>query len=80
MLRSDFKIAETYRHDGDVVPFDHDISVMIGKDEDVTAEQMHGWRRHTKKICSVYYFEGEHFFLQEEVERVVSIINRTLGR
>lgn len=78
MLRSDFKLAETYRLRTEVMPFDYDLSVMVGKDEDVTAEQMFGWRKHTKKLCTLYYFEGEHFFLNDEVERVVSIINHTL--
>ncbi len=78
MLRSDFKIAETYLHGAEVVPFDYDISVLIGKDENVTAEQMHGWRTHSHKLCALYYFAGEHFFIHEEVERVVAIINNTL--
>jgi surfactin synthase thioesterase subunit len=77
-LRSDFKVAETYEHNSEVIPFDHDISVLIGKDEEVSAEQMHGWRKHTKKVCHLYYFEGEHFFIHEETEKVVSILNHNL--
>ncbi len=80
MLRSDFKIAETYKfaETGEIKPLDYDISVFIGKEEDVTAEQMHGWRVHTTGICAVYYFAGEHFFINEETERIVKIVNRTL--
>jgi medium-chain acyl-[acyl-carrier-protein] hydrolase len=80
MLRSDFKIAETYKfkETGQIKPLDYDISVLIGKEENVTAEQMHGWRAHTTGICTIYYFAGEHFFINEETERIVKIINRTL--
>ena len=78
MLRCDFKIAETYEHDGEIKPLDYDITVFIGKEEDVSAAQIHGWREHTKELCTVHYFEGEHFFLNEKRERVVSIINNTL--
>jgi medium-chain acyl-[acyl-carrier-protein] hydrolase len=78
MLRSDFKIAETYKYSGEIVPLNHDITVFIGKDEDVTAEQMHGWREVTKKMCSIHYFEGEHFFIHDQMEHIVKIINKTL--
>ena len=78
MIKNDFRIAELYKYIGEIVPLDYDISVLIGKDEDVTAEQMHEWRRVTKKICSVHYFEGEHFFINEHIEQVVKLINNTL--
>lgn len=78
MLRSDFKIAECYEEKSSITPFDHDITVFIGKEEDVTAEQMHGWREHTSGICTLHYFNGDHFFLSEETKKVVEIINKTL--
>jgi surfactin synthase thioesterase subunit len=78
LLRSDFKIAETYEHSGAVFPFDHDITVFIGKEEDATAEQIDGWKNHTSKICRVNYFEGDHFFLNEHAETIVRMVNHTL--
>lgn len=78
MLKSDFKIAETFTGSTEITPFDYDIKVLIGKEEDVTAEQMHGWKEHTSKICTMYYFEGGHFFINEETEKVVDIVNNTV--
>jgi medium-chain acyl-[acyl-carrier-protein] hydrolase len=78
MIRSDFRIAETYEHSGKVKPLNHDITVFIGKDEEVNAEQMHGWREHTQNVCSIRYFEGDHFFINEETKSVVNIVNHTL--
>lgn len=78
MLRSDFKIAENYRPKPEIKPFDHDITVFIGSEEDVTAEQMHGWKDHTSGICTLHYFKGDHFFINDEPEKVVKIINRVL--
>ncbi len=80
MLRSDFKMAETYETPSQIKPFDYDISVFIGKQEEVTPEQMFGWKDHTSGICTLYYFEGEHFFINEKTETIVTIINRTLLR
>jgi len=78
MLRSDFKIAETYEMTGDINPLEYDITVMLGKDEDVTAEEMHGWNSHTIGICTIHFFQGDHFFLNEIPQEVVEIINSTL--
>lgn len=77
-LRSDFTIAETYESSAEINPFDIDINVMIGKDEDVTAEQMHGWKDHTNKLCTMYYFDGGHFFINEKTEEIVGVINNTV--
>jgi surfactin synthase thioesterase subunit len=77
-LRSDFKIAETYEKSKDIKPLNCDITVFIGKEEDVKAEQMHGWKEHTNKICTIHYFEGEHFFINEKMEKIVKIINNQL--
>ncbi|MCP4219507.1 MAG: thioesterase [bacterium] len=78
MLRSDFKIAETYERVKDQKPFGYDISVLLGKKEEVTPEQMVGWREVTRGVCSVHYFEGDHFFINEQPGRVVKVVNNTL--
>ncbi len=78
MLRSDFKIAENYRAKPGIKPLDIDITIFIGSEEDVTAEQMHGWKEHTAGVCTLHYFKGDHFFINEETEGVVDMINRTL--
>lgn len=80
MLRSDFKVAETYEHQGEVEPFDHDITILLGKDEEVKAHEMHEWRSLTKKICTVHFFPGDHFFIFDHTEQVVNIVNQNLLR
>lgn len=78
MMRSDFKIAETYQFKGEVKPLHYPITVFVGKDEDVNALQMHTWREHTKKICSLHYYEGDHFFINDYTENIVEIVNYTM--
>jgi surfactin synthase thioesterase subunit len=77
-LKNDFKIAEAEMHFTEIRPLDCNITVFLGKDEDLTAEECHGWKLHTKQLCSIYYFEGGHFFLHSETEGLVKIINSTL--
>jgi len=75
MLKRDFEIAETYTGSPHISPLDIDIDVFIGKEEDVTAEQMHGWKEHTRGMCNLHYFLGGHFFLHEKTSQIVDIIN-----
>ncbi|MCK4766729.1 MAG: thioesterase [Candidatus Aminicenantes bacterium] len=78
MLKNDFRIAETYESSEEVEPLDYNINVLVGKEEDTTAEQIHGWKEHTNKVCSIHYVPGGHFFFNEETENAAAIINRTV--
>jgi len=75
LLKNDFKIAETINRKDEVCPIDVNITVFLGKGEDLTPEQCDGWKRQTNKQCAVHYFEGGHFFLHEETARIVKLIN-----
>lgn len=79
MLKNDFRLAETETATEKRHPFDDDITVLFGKDDDFTPEQCDGWKRYTSKICHIHYFEGGHFFLHNETQQITTIINRTLN-
>jgi medium-chain acyl-[acyl-carrier-protein] hydrolase len=78
LLRNDFKIAESDFYAGVIKPLDINITVFEGKDDDLTAEECDGWKKHTRQLCSMHYFEGGHFFLHQEKEQIVRFINHTL--
>lgn len=78
MLRNDFKLAETELN-REIHPFDESITVFMGKDDDLTAEECDGWKKHTRQVCTLHYFEGGHFFLHNELEKMVRIINGILN-
>jgi len=78
LLRNDFSLASTNFLDRKVVPHDCNISVLLGKNEKITADQAHAWRNHTQGICFTYYFNGGHFFINDEAEQICSILNSTL--
>ena len=78
LLKNDFKLAETDIHNGEIFPLNNSISIFLGKDEDLTIEQCEGWKKHTNNLCSIYYFEGGHFFLHREIKQIVQLINQTL--
>ena len=78
LLRNDFKLAETIVCKNEVAPFRCDISVFLGKNDEISAEQADGWKFHMSQNCSVYYFNGGHFFLHHEIQPIVSIISKRL--
>ncbi|MBJ8054124.1 thioesterase [Bacillus cereus] len=79
ILRADFKIVETYIHDYNMKACDVDFLILNGKDDEFTTyEEVKKWVQYTNKMCTFHSFEGQHFFLHETIEEIVSIITRKL--
>lgn len=78
ILRNDFMMVESTIAQKEIQPLHINISVLFGKEDNLMPEQMEGWQKHTNKSCRAYYFEGGHFFLHTEAERIVSLINSIL--
>ncbi len=78
LLKNDFKLSETDLPDARIHPLDSAITVFLGKEDTLTAEESDGWKRHSKQRCTIHYFEGGHFFLHDNTEEVVGLINHTL--
>ncbi len=78
LLKNDFRLAAREVNGKEVNPLPFDITVFLGKDEELTPEQIDGWKNYTSGDCTVHYFNGGHFFINEKAEEVVGIINRTV--
>lgn len=80
VLKSDFKISETAVRSQQIIPLNYDITIMVGKEEDeIEAENVHGWHLHTSQLCTVYYFNGGHFFINNDMEKVTGILSGQLA-
>jgi medium-chain acyl-[acyl-carrier-protein] hydrolase len=77
MLKNDFRLAELSATT-EILPLDIAITALFGKNDDLSDDQCAGWRLHTHKLCVLYYFNGGHFFIHDEVKKVTSILNNTL--
>jgi surfactin synthase thioesterase subunit len=78
MLKSDFKLATRDILNKEIIPLPFDITVFLGKDEELTPEQIDSWKKYTSENCTINYFNGGHFFINEKVEEVVGKINNTI--
>ncbi len=78
LLRGDFKIIENYQYKEKKIKLDVDMSVLNGKEDDLSMNEIVEWKVHTKKKCKTYMFNGGHFFINQEEKEVVNIINYIL--
>ena len=73
-LRADFKLIETYKYTHDE-PLNCPIVAFSGRDDPrVSREQLEGWAVQTNGRFESKYFEGDHFFINDQREIIVDII------
>ncbi|GAA4278250.1 thioesterase II family protein [Aquimarina mytili] len=78
ILKNDFRLVETYNFIEQNSILDNNLSILIGEHDDLTKEQGEGWSMLTTNACSIHYFDGGHFFLNEKTEEVIAILNKKL--
>jgi len=79
ILRSDFKIGETYVHKEKQQKISCDITVINGNnDESIARFDMSEWKYYADEKCIIKKVMGDHFFIIEKCQYVVNIINDSL--
>ncbi len=77
ILRNDLRISETALFE-DIEPFPFNISVLTGRDDNWSVQDIFGWNKLTTGVCSIHYFNGGHFYIDHNIEKIISIIRATL--
>jgi medium-chain acyl-[acyl-carrier-protein] hydrolase len=79
ILRADFAINETYAYTPEE-PLECGLSAFGGLgDEDVTREDVAGWREHTSGRFRMRMLPGDHFFLHGSKDLVLEAVSRDLA-
>lgn len=79
IIRSDYKIIETYNYEERENKIECDVSILNGKQDSIKLEEIVAWEKHVSKGFNVYNFNGNHFFINSNAENITSIINGTLS-
>jgi medium-chain acyl-[acyl-carrier-protein] hydrolase len=75
ILRADFACAENYRRTA-FPPLPCPITALHGSADDTVEESaVADWKMHTSRGFALHRLEGGHFFLQERLDEMMSIIN-----
>ncbi|MEC0090190.1 thioesterase II family protein [Paenibacillus macquariensis] len=78
IIKADYKIIEQYNLSSRDILLNCDMTVMCGTDDDFVYEELSAWQQHTAGTCRIQYFNGGHFYLNDEMHSVVRFINSQL--
>lgn len=79
VLKNDFRLSETATFDLSYLPLHTSISVLAGKEEELTPVQVVAWNKYTSETCHIHYFNGGHFFINDHLPDIVKIVATTLN-
>jgi medium-chain acyl-[acyl-carrier-protein] hydrolase len=81
MLRLDHKFSETYYVNyQENAPLNCPITVFAGVDDDITEEALKIWSSETLSQFDIEYFSGDHFFIRQREELVISAILKRIEK
>lgn len=78
IIRSDFKILETYNYKKRKEKIHCDVSILNGRQDSINSKEILAWKDHVCGDFKVHNFEGNHFFINTNVENIAKIISNTL--
>ena len=78
LLRADFALCETYTY-ASGTPLAASITAFGGRgDKSVNAQELNAWRAHTDGLFMCHMFTGNHFFLHEEEDALLTVVTQTV--
>lgn len=78
ILRSDFKIIENYNYEKKEKKIECDVSILCGKQDFLQLKEILAWKDHVAKEIKIYNFEGNHFFINDNIQVITNVINDIL--
>lgn len=80
ILKADFKILDSYEYTKKDNKLNCEISVLVGKDDNgAKIEELKEWNEHTNSGCNIFQFDGGHFYVNDNIEKITNIINWKLA-
>ena len=78
LLRADFELIQTYTYKYEQ-PLNIPMTALGGLEDDISREQLEGWRAETTGPVSVRMFAGDHFYLTTNQQLLPPIITQELS-
>jgi medium-chain acyl-[acyl-carrier-protein] hydrolase len=79
MLRADFELVQTYKF-VDAAPLTCPVTVLGGVHDQTTPKRdLEGWMTQTTGRCSIRMVRGDHFFLSDSQEDILTIVAQELS-
>ncbi|QSX06497.1 thioesterase [Sedimentibacter sp. zth1] len=78
IMRSDFKMFEAYQYKKRKEKINCDIAVFYGKQDTIEVANLERWENYTNKNFTIKGFEGNHFYLDSNLDNLHDIIKNLL--
>ena len=78
VLRSDYSLLENYKPVPGREPVDCNISILCGMSDPLLMGGVSEWNELTARECEITYFEGNHFYLFNNLEEVFDYVYRNI--
>jgi len=78
IIRNDLKILGEYEYNPNQHKIECDISILIGTEDTVKLEEALEWNKYSEREAIVYTLNGNHFFINNNIEYINKIINKSL--
>jgi surfactin synthase thioesterase subunit len=79
ILRADFELVETFEYESHF-PLPIPIHIAYGEAEDLLEEEILSWQLESRFPISVIMFPGNHFFIYDQKESVIALINEQVNK
>lgn len=78
VIRADFELVSNYVY-RPLPALDMPLTVLAGRgDTHVRPGQVEGWRAETTAACDVNWFDGDHFFIRQNADDVLRLVESAL--
>lgn len=78
ILRADYRIVEMYRYCERKQKLNSKVTVFFGEDDDISMEKIFMWDEVICHSCDYVSFNGGHFYINDNIEKITGIINHVL--
>jgi surfactin synthase thioesterase subunit len=77
IIRADFMVVDSFKYTP-VALLDIPITVMVGTEEKITAEDVGKWQEETLGAIEIHHFPGNHFFIFNYEKEIMEIVTKKL--
>lgn len=75
-VKADFNIVNSYQEHGEFFQIPIPITVLFGTKDIISVEDILDWKLYTSKNFSYQIFNGDHFYINKNIENIRKIIKR----
>lgn len=78
IIRNDFRLLENYKFKSKEFKIGCDITILNGMADTIKTKHLIAWKNYAEKGFKIYQYDGNHFFINNNVQIITKMIIETL--